>query len=212
MGQISKQLPERSASTFPGDTVVNPREDYKVIELRSGKVTGPETKANEESVGKEAPEEKKEEVEHTPPKRADNPFPDSLDTYPTLPKAPEYKPKMPYPQRLQKASKEKQFSKFLDVFKKLQINISFAEVLEQMPLYAKFMKELLTHKRNWKEQEIVVLTKECSAIIQHNLLEKMSDPGSFVIPCTIGDVTIQRALCDLRASINLMPLSVMKKL
>ncbi|XP_057744654.1 uncharacterized protein LOC130962461 [Arachis stenosperma] len=63
-----------------------------------------------------------------------------------------------------------------------------------MPLYAKFMKELLTHKRNWKEQEIVVLTKECSAIIQHNLPEKMPDPGSFVIPCTIGDVTIQKAL------------------
>ncbi|XP_015960305.1 uncharacterized protein LOC107484200 [Arachis duranensis] len=40
----------------------------------------------------------------------------------------------------------------------------------------------------------------------------MHDPGSFVIPCTIGDVTIQRALCDLGASINLMPLSVMKKL
>ena len=81
-----------------------------------------------------------------------------------------------------------------------------------MPLYAKFMKELLTHKRNWKEQETVMLTKECSAIIQHTLPEKMPDPGSFVIPCTIGDVTIQRALCDLRASINLMPLSVMKKL
>ena len=46
----------------------------------------------------------------------------------------------------------------------------------------------------------------------NNLPEKMPDPGSFVIPCTIGDITIQRALCDLGASINLMPLSVMKKL
>ena len=74
------------------------------------------------------------------------------------------------------------------------------------------MKELLTHKRNWKEQETMVLTKECSAIIQHNLPEKMPDPGSFVILCTIGEVGIQRALCDFGASINLMPLSVMKKL
>ncbi|QHO09121.1 Retrotransposon gag protein [Arachis hypogaea] len=110
MGQLSKQIPERSASTFPGDTVVNSREDCKVIQLRSGKTAGSETRANEELVEKKAPEEKKEEVEHAPPKRADNPFPNSLDTYPTLPKAPEYKPKMPYPQRLQKASKEKQFS------------------------------------------------------------------------------------------------------
>ena len=44
MGQMSKQLPERSSNTFPGDTVVNPREDCKAIQLRSGKVAGCETK------------------------------------------------------------------------------------------------------------------------------------------------------------------------
>ncbi|XP_016178173.1 uncharacterized protein LOC107620541 [Arachis ipaensis] len=69
--------------------------------------------------------------------------------------APEYKPKISYPQRLQKASKDKQFSKFLEVFKKLQINIPFVEALEQMPLDAKFMKELLRNKRDWKESETV---------------------------------------------------------
>ncbi|XP_072088066.1 uncharacterized protein [Arachis hypogaea] len=81
-----------------------------------------------------------------------------------------------------------------------------------MPLYAKFMKELLTNKRNWKESETVVLTKECSAIIQKDLPEKMQDPGSFFIPCTIGDITIKRALRDLGDSINLMPLFLMRKL
>ncbi|XP_057719725.1 uncharacterized protein LOC130934155 [Arachis stenosperma] len=81
-----------------------------------------------------------------------------------------------------------------------------------MPLYAKFMKELLSNKRNWKESEIMVLIKECSAIFQQDLPENMQDPGSFLIPCTIGDITIQRALCNLRASINLMPLSFMRKL
>ncbi|KAL4356899.1 hypothetical protein AHAS_Ahas09G0132800 [Arachis hypogaea] len=86
-----------------------------------------EAQVNEELVEKEAPEEKKEEVEHVPPKCADNPFPDSLDTYPTLPKAHEYKPKISYPQRLQKETKDKQFLKFLEVFRKLQINIPFAE-------------------------------------------------------------------------------------
>ena len=58
----------------------------------------------------------------------------------------------------------------------------------------------------------MVLTKECSAIIQNNLPRKMPDPGSFQIPCTIGSTTFEKALCDLGASINLMPLSVMKKL
>ncbi|KAL4371530.1 hypothetical protein AHAS_Ahas06G0175000 [Arachis hypogaea] len=212
VGQLSKQLLERSTSTFKGDTVVNPGEDCKVIQLRSGKVAGSETKVNQELVEKEAPEEKKEEVEHATPKRANNPFPDSVDTYPTLPKAPEYKPKMPYPQRLQKETKDKQFSKFLEVFKKLQINIPFAEVLEQMPIYVKFMKELLPKKKCLKGDETVVLTKECSAVIQNNLPRKMLDPGSFQISCTIGSTTFEKALCDLGASINLMPLYVMKKL
>ncbi|QHO19672.1 Retrotransposon gag protein [Arachis hypogaea] len=212
VGQLSKQILEKSASTFQEDTVVNPREDCKVIQLRSGKVSGSETKANEELVEKEAPEEKKEEVEHAPPKCADNPFPYSLDTYPTLPKALEYKPKMSYPQRLQKDTKDKQFSKFLEVFRKLQINIHFAKVLEQMPLYDKFMKELLSKKKSLMGDETVVLTKECSAIIQNNLPKKMPDPGRFQIPCTIRSTTFEKALCDLGASINLMPLSVMKKL
>ncbi|XP_016162592.1 uncharacterized protein LOC107605278 [Arachis ipaensis] len=57
----------------------------------------------------------------------------------------------------------------------------------------------------------MVRTKECSAIIQKNLPEKLKDPGSFVIPCTFGEVTVERVLCDLGASINLMPLSLMCK-
>ncbi|XP_016195758.1 uncharacterized protein LOC107636784 [Arachis ipaensis] len=81
-----------------------------------------------------------------------------------------------------------------------------------MPLYAKFMKEMLSNKRNWKEVEIEVLTKKCSAIIQRNPPEKQQDPGSFVIPCTIGNTLIRKTLCDLGASINVMPLSLMKKL
>ncbi|XP_057724023.1 uncharacterized protein LOC130939978 [Arachis stenosperma] len=74
------------------------------------------------------------------------------------------------------------------------------------------MRELISKKRNWKENKTVVLTKECSCIIQKNLLEKLKDPGSFVISYTIREVTVERALCDLGASINLMPLSLMRKL
>ena len=40
----------------------------------------------------------------------------------------------------------------------------------------------------------------------------MKDPGSFTIPCTIGEFEFQKALCDSSASINLMPYSVAKKL
>ena len=41
---------------------------------------------------------------------------------------------------------------------------------------------------------------------------KMQDPGSFTIPSTIGNVEFKKALCDSRANINLMPLSIVKRL
>ena len=56
------------------------------------------------------------------------------------------------------------------------------------------------------------LTATCSAVIQRSLLEKMQDHDSFTIPCTIGNFEFKKALCDLGASINLMPLSVIKRL
>ncbi|XP_016206623.1 uncharacterized protein LOC107646998 [Arachis ipaensis] len=123
-----------------------------------------------------------------------------------------YTPPLPYPQRLQKELKDQQFTKFLEVFKKLKINIPLAEALEKMPLYAKFLKELINKKRRWNEKETVILTQECSAVIQEGLPPKLKDPGSFFLPCTIGNIIIDKALCDLGSSINLMPLSMMRRL
>ena len=88
----------------------------------------------------------------------------------------------------------------------------FKEVVTQMPLYAKFLKEILSKKRRFAEEGVVNLTATCSAMIKKNLPEKMKDPGSFTIPCTIEGIEIQKALCDSGASINLMPLSVARKL
>ncbi|XP_022864926.1 uncharacterized protein LOC111384826 [Olea europaea var. sylvestris] len=84
--------------------------------------------------------------------------------------------------------------------------------LEQMPNYAKFMKEVMSKKRKLEEYEIIKLTKECSAILQKKLPQKRKDPGSFTIPCTIGSSSFEKALCNLGASNNLMVLSVFKKL
>ena len=78
-------------------------------------------------------------------------------------------PFIPYPQRLRKSKLDKQFIKFMEVFKKLQINIPFADALEQMPTYVKFMKDILSKKRRLEEYETIALTEECSAIIQKKL-------------------------------------------
>ncbi|XP_016166297.1 uncharacterized protein LOC107608997 [Arachis ipaensis] len=81
-----------------------------------------------------------------------------------------------------------------------------------MPLYAKFLKELINKKRSWNKKETVILTQECSAVIQRGLPPKLKDPGGFILSCTIGNRKLDKALCYLGASINLMPLSLMKKL
>ena len=81
-----------------------------------------------------------------------------------------------------------------------------------MPHYAKFMKAILSRKRRIAEEEIVSLTATCSAVIQKSLLEKMQDLGIFTIPYKIGKADMGKALCDSGANINLMPLSVAKKL
>ena len=80
---------------------------------------------------------------------------------------------IPYPQRLKKSKLEKQFAKFIDIFKKLHINIPFLEALENMPSYVKFMKKILVSKKKLEEYETITLTKECSAILQKKLPLKL---------------------------------------
>ncbi|KAK6144500.1 hypothetical protein DH2020_021320 [Rehmannia glutinosa] len=81
-----------------------------------------------------------------------------------------------------------------------------------MPNYVKFLKDVMSKKRKMTGFETVNLTEECSAIIQRKLPQKLKDPGSFTIHCAIGDVFFKKALCDLGASINLMPLSIFRQL
>ena len=124
------------------------------------------------------------------------------------------KPTVPilYPQRLKKNKSDKQFTKFMEVFKKLHINIPFFDALEQMPSYVKFMKDTLSKKRRLSDFKTVNLTEECSAILQRKLPHKLKDPDNFTIPYTIGNSIFERALCDLGASINLMLLSIFRRL
>ena len=56
--------------------------------------------------------------------------------------------------------------------------------------------------------EMMKLMEECSDILKRNLPQKLKDPGSFIIPCIVGDLPFEKALCDLGASINLMSLFV----
>ncbi|XP_069152682.1 uncharacterized protein [Solanum lycopersicum] len=95
--------------------------------------------------------------------------------------------------------------------KKLSINVTLIEALEQMPGYAKFMKYMFTKKRlvSFKDNEII---QHCSAITTRSLVQKKEDSGAFTIPSTIGLLHFVKGLYDLGASINLMSLYSYKKL
>ncbi|XP_070009043.1 uncharacterized protein [Nicotiana sylvestris] len=76
--------------------------------------------------------------------------------------------------------------------------------------FAKYLKDLITKKRNTKN-EVVNVTHRVSSIIATTTVQKKEDPGAFTIPCTIGEHDFSRALCENGASINLMPLVIYKQ-
>ncbi|XP_020203614.1 uncharacterized protein LOC109789139 [Cajanus cajan] len=175
-----------SGGPFSANTKTNPKERCQAITTRSGKVVGGYVGVSENNEKKENVElrEVEEEIEKNEEERNKN----------------------------ESKEKERQFLTFLDIIKKLQINIPFTEAMEQMPTYARFMKELLTKKRKVLEEETVELEVGCSAIIQKTLRQKSRDPGSFTLLVSIGNLSVGKALLDLGASINLMPLSMLKKI
>ena len=214
--QMASLLSERQHGNLPSTSEVNPRregmEHCRDVTLRSGKTLEQSVEAQEKDenpVGDEkSSAEIAEEVERLVKKLVSD-TPEKVEVH--KPKDDE-KPIVPYPQRLRKNILDKQFGRFMDIFKKLHINIPFAEAIEKMSGYVKFMKDILSKKRKLGDYEIIALSEECSAILQKKLPPKLKDLGSFTIPCAIWNAVFERALCDFDASINLLPWSIFKKL
>nr|GEU92273.1 reverse transcriptase domain-containing protein [Tanacetum cinerariifolium] len=126
------------------------------------------------------------------------------------------KPNIPYPSRLndQKICEKatNQMEKFFQIFQDLHFNISFADALLLMPKFASTIKSLLINKDKLFELAKIPLNENCSAMLLKKLLEKLGDPGKFLIPCDFSGMDVCHALADHGASINLMPLSIWKRL
>jgi hypothetical protein len=117
-------------------------------------------------------------------------------------------PKAPYPERLQAPRNGGKLEDILEVFKQVQINIPFLDAIQQIPSYAKFLKDLVIVKRKTNAPKKAFMTEQVSAILQCKLPLKYKDPGYPTITCMIGVSQIERALLDLGASVNLLPYSV----
>nr|GEY53271.1 reverse transcriptase domain-containing protein [Tanacetum cinerariifolium] len=129
---------------------------------------------------------------------------------------PKAKANLPYPSRLQKEKLQEKddilAAKFMEIFRDLHLELNFADALVHMPKFAPMFKKLLNNKDKLIELTKMPLNKNCSSVVLKKLPEKLGDPGRFLIPCDFLEFNNCLALANLGASINLMPLSIWKKL
>ncbi|XP_076932886.1 uncharacterized protein LOC143598588 [Bidens hawaiensis] len=220
VGEIASQLSERAPGSLPSNTEKNPRGFAKAVTTRSGarreREAGP-SRVVTPAVDEEEQVDEEIQMEPPPAKAHQQTIPASTKpankpSSSSNPPLRVYKPKLPYPGRLRSDRDEEKNSKFLELLKQLHLNIPFLEALTQMPKYAKFLKDILSNKEKLVEVSSIPLSAGCYAVLQSKLPEKIADPGSFTIPCILGDDTVRHALADLGASINLMTYSVFSKL
>ncbi|KAG9458839.1 hypothetical protein H6P81_003347 [Aristolochia fimbriata] len=210
MNHLNQGAYERLRGALPSNSEINPKEQVKAITLRSGKTLEelqPKEQPAMEEEKTQKGEEEKENEKVSPPS-----FPRRKKGKDALPITDIDIRHLPYPSRAKFDILESSFARFLETFQKLQINIPLLEALRQIPLYGKFLKEVLSGKRKIEEKGPVVLNENCSAILKNELPTKLKDPGSFTIPCEIGSNKFANALCDLAASVNLMSLSLCRYL
>ncbi|GKB60262.1 reverse transcriptase domain-containing protein [Tanacetum coccineum] len=204
-----------SSGSLPNNTVTNPRGDLKAITTRSGiSYYGPPIPPLPKVVERE-PEVTKDTVQPS----TENIQPPVVQTQAPIDEpvvAPKPKPSIPYPSRANKQKlREKDDNlalKFVEIFRELHFELSFADALLHMPKFASMFKSLLNNKEKLFDLAKTPVNENCSAVILKKFLEKLRDPGKFLIPCDFPELVECLALADLGTSINLMPLSIWKKL
>ncbi|GKB99886.1 reverse transcriptase domain-containing protein [Tanacetum coccineum] len=187
------------SGTLPSNTITNPKVDLKGITTRRGVAyQGPMIPTTFSSLPKVV-------------KRETEPV-----VAPVSALMPDPKPSIPYPLRRNDERRHEkandQIEKFYEIFKDLSFEISLTDALILMPKFASTLKALIGNKEKLSKMARTPLNKHCSAVILNKIPEKLGDPSKFLIPCDFPRMDVCLALADLGTSINLMPLSVWKKL
>jgi len=217
VGQLAKQLTDRSSSSFTANTEKNPKEECKAVMTGSRmEIKGDDSEAGkkieehkqqlttkptlepvfdsveleeineeteddkeEETPIKEKEKEKKLKNEKQKEKVVDDEMRKGKSEANTDKKndtTPNEGKEVPYPLVPSWKEKERHLTRFLDIFKKLEITLPFGEALQQMPLCAKFLKDILTKKNRYIHSDKIMVEGNCSAVIQHILPPKHKDP------------------------------------
>ena len=118
----------------------------------------------------------------------------------------------PFPQVLRKKKNYVNQIEMLEVLRQVKVNIPFLDMIKQVPTYAKFLKDLCTVKKGLNVNKKAFLTEQVRAIIECKTPVKYKDPGCPTISMNIGGISVEKALLDLGASVNLLPYSMYKQL
>ncbi|GKE45163.1 reverse transcriptase domain-containing protein [Tanacetum coccineum] len=208
-----------SLDPLPSNTVTNPKYDLKAITTRSGvSYDGPPIPppfSSSPKVVEREPEVTKDPMQPSTEKiQPPDVQPQAPNSEPVI--APKPKLDLPYPSRLNnqklRERDDHQMMKFLQIFRSLHFNLIFSDALLYMPEFASTFKNLLSNKEKLFEVDNTPVNENCLAVILKKLPKKLGDPGKFIIPCNFPEIVEYLALADLGASINLMPLSIWKKL
>ncbi|CAN6566350.1 unnamed protein product [Malus baccata var. baccata] len=213
MGQFS-----REQGKLPSSTNVNPKggfESAKAIMLRSGKEVGSESDTPKSAQKEDEKLQNEEGSTSTPTEKVNQPLPQAL----IIPKSAKQGKlssnslntnltHVPFPRRFMQSKKNESEKDILETYRKVQVNIPLLEAIKQVLKYDKFLKELCITKRRMSNKELVKVSENVSAVLQRKLPTKCKDPGSFTIPCVIGNTRFENAMLDLGASINVMPYSI----
>jgi len=121
-------------------------------------------------------------------------------------------PAFPFPHVMTKQRKVNHNSEIFKTFKQIKINIPSLDAIKHVPSYAIFLKDLCIVKRILNVKKKAFLAEQVSVILQNNNALKYKDLDCPTISCFIGEHKIEKALLDLRASVNLLPYSVFQSL
>ncbi|XP_019224864.1 PREDICTED: uncharacterized protein LOC109206498 [Nicotiana attenuata] len=169
-GQMANNLNTRPAGVLPSDTEPNPKAQVNAVTLRNGREL------------EEVPEKRKYTARHEG-ELVPKPVEENKKEKPEI----VTRPPPPFPQRLQKQKDDAMYKNFLDILSHVSVNLLLVEILQEVPKYARYLRDIVANKRRHTEFETVALTEECSSRIQSKLPPKLKDPGCFTIPLSLGN-------------------------
>ncbi|GJX66846.1 reverse transcriptase domain-containing protein, partial [Tanacetum coccineum] len=199
---LSKFVNSNTASTsgsgtLPSNTITNPKVDLKGITTRSGVAYQGPTIPTTTSPPKVVERETEVTKDTVPPTNNES-------TKDVQPSVVQVQPQVP--------NSEPAIAPFSAPMPNPKPSITLTDALILMPKFASTLKALIGNKEKLSEMARTPLNEHCSAVILNKLPEKLGDPGKFLIPCDFPGMNECLALADLGANINIMPLSVWKKL